>query len=326
MRSVLESLVESAEQGAFGEAFETCARDCDCTVCEARAALAKGGGVMLKYPSYDGEAVCQLFVGFEGRPESGANVADLIACLKANPEACAEVLIGVGVDRMREATEYYSLRRAKEAEARAEKAERERDEYKVRAQRAGHAEVVALNERDAALARLASAENERNALRSALTDSQPAILDSLRSELEECRAKLAETTEALHLANRDVDRLNLACEKANEWRASAERVVEAAQMWSTGTMIGHSALHAALRAHDSSGDPTHAPFARYVATPEPAGTTPDPQAPATLADLAKLREEIAEAAVKASRPRYSNDCNTHSMLRLADELRKGGAE
>lgn len=267
-----------------------------------------------------------LIVRAAGGAQVAATPADLIACLRANPAVCAEVFAGLPDDVRSDLAAGIDCHACAHQKARAEKAERERDEYKVRAQRAGHAEVAALNERDAALARLASAENERNALRSALTDSQPAILDSLRSELEECRAKLAETTEALHLANRDVDRLNLACEKANEWRASAERVVEAAQMWSTGTMIGHSALHAALRAHDSSGDPTHAPFARYVATPEPAGTTPDPQAPATLADLAKLREEIAEAAVKASRPRYSNDCNTHSMLRLADELRKGGAE
>lgn len=38
---------------------------------------------------------CQLFVGFEGKPEGDATPADLIAALKANAAACAEVLAGM---------------------------------------------------------------------------------------------------------------------------------------------------------------------------------------------------------------------------------------
>lgn len=49
--------------------------------------------------------------------------------------------------------------------------------------------------------------------------------------------------------------------------------------------------------------------------------------PVTPADLdaleARIVERVARAAVTSARPRYDNDNNTHPMLRLADELRKG---
>jgi len=80
--------------------------------------------------------------------------------------------------------------------------------------------------------------------------------------IDELHAKLAESDEALHLANRDVDRMNLACEKAAERLASAERALDAARAWSESVEQGFAAtlrpdiararFTAALRAHDSS--------------------------------------------------------------------------
>lgn len=58
---------------------------------------------------------CQLFVGFEGKPEGDASAADIIACLRANPEAAGQVLLALE-------SQYIAGEMAK-SQARAERAE-----------------------------------------------------------------------------------------------------------------------------------------------------------------------------------------------------------
>ena len=43
-KEVLQSVVDCAEDGCFGELFEECAPDCACVICDVRRALLKPEG------------------------------------------------------------------------------------------------------------------------------------------------------------------------------------------------------------------------------------------------------------------------------------------
>lgn len=225
--------------------------------------------------------------------------------------------------------------------------------------------VAAIDERDAALAKLAEAtqrwrDYEREFILPTFDWAQEIGLD-LQALVHTTPGHNCVALLVRHLRQR---------------LASAERALDAAR-----EMLGpcrhdvgeqcscaarsEEALVAALRAHDSSGsgaaDGPRAPTSggrnpgqgsgaggSISSASEPAGTTPDPQAPATLADLEKLREEcvgriqrardlmLAEAvsetreeiagACERAFARWRENDEAVQLELLGDELRKGGAK
>lgn len=277
-------------------------------------------------------------------------VADLIEMLKANPEACAEVL-----DALEPPRGGASFR---DMEARAEQAERERGEARAelsawhniaRSVGFAHEPYTGPVVVDAA-ARGAFADwCERN---KEAVDGRAAAVDRLKYERDALKAKLAEAERSfagynakLHaeaLRENDVLRSRL---------AACEKVVEAARRWSEcverGFMsaerpdVARAKVLTALRAYDktpgsSSGLPDAPDAAQATARPEHPndsredggghGPPREHSLPAARADLSALEERIVERVARAAsvsdRQRYANDVNTHPMSRLADELRR----
>lgn len=222
--------------------------------------------------------------------EDETNAADIIAALKANPEACADVLAGLEPTCCRDCRENL-LTRAESAERErdewrrkweeleltrascCDRMERERDEARAERERLVYllrsvARTHGLGdhikkrievevkqepseewspyrlrtERDAARQELAieraareKAERERNALRSALTDSQEAVVTSMRARIAELEQRTEKAEADLAAAVRSRGNDGLWCANVGEHDSvkarleKAEAVVEAAR-------------------------------------------------------------------------------------------------
>lgn len=185
--------------------------------------------------SYD----CQLFVGFEGKPEGDATPADLIAALKANAAACAEVLAGMGPTHFAARDAEWWHDRFVAEKARAEQAEHslaasERALAALRYQaQAGGCELSTVG------------ENFYHCRADALCG-----LCRLRHRAEQAERSLATLRELIHTASGLDDHRysaeQMVKEMAERWQGASDDCEKAEQALATVT-AERDAAHAALR-------------------------------------------------------------------------------